>query len=64
MGVAAIQLFKPLVSRRKTPPWTWTPVLLALVLCSPALAARVPLLIDATAVTFHWSADYARGLSP
>lgn len=64
MGVAAIQLFEPLGSRRKTLLWTWTPVLLALVLCPPALAARVPLLIDATAATFHWSADYARGLSP
>ena len=38
--------------------------LLALVLCPPALAAREPLRIDATAVTFHWNADYARGRSP
>lgn len=37
---------------------------LILVLHRPALAAREPLLIDATARTFHWTADYARGRSP
>lgn len=41
-----------------------TAVGLALVLWRPAQAAREPLRMDATAMTFHWSADYARGLSP
>ena len=36
----------------------------AMVLVSAAHAARVPLLIDATALTFHWTPGYTRGLSP
>ena len=41
-----------------------TIVLLALVLCTSAHAAREPLIIDATPATFHWAEGYASGISP